>query len=74
MAQQIYYLLAYDVDAKQWASADHVLGNFTQGGPLYTTEADDLSGEYSEITDPELIDQDFDNVETLSEFLKNVNK
>lgn len=74
MAQQIYYLLAYDIDSGKWFNADHVLGVLTEDGPLYTAEADDIKGKWSQITDPKLIDKDFDNTELLSSFLKQANR
>jgi hypothetical protein len=73
MAKQIYYLLAYDFDAKRWTNADHVLGLLTEG-PLYTAEQDDEAGEWSQIEDPELIDLDFDNAELIGKFLKQANE
>jgi hypothetical protein len=74
MAQQIYYLIAYDVDTKKWMSADHVLGLLTEEGPLYSSTDDHNPGVWSQIENPELIDQDFDNTVLLTEFLRQVNE
>jgi hypothetical protein len=73
MAQQIYYLIAYDVDSGKWINADHVLGLLTEG-PLYDAEKDDESGKWSQLEDPKLIDQDFENTELLTKFLRQVNQ
>lgn len=73
MAQQIYYLIAYDVDSGKWMNADHTLGSLVEG-PLYETKALGENGEWSQLKEPELIDQDFDNTGVLTEFLRQVNQ
>jgi hypothetical protein len=74
MAQQIYYLIAYDVDSGKWINADHVLGLLTQEGPLYSAESDEKAGSWAQIEDPGLIDQDFENTQLIGDFLRQVNK
>lgn len=73
MAQQIYYLIAYDVDSGRWMNADHVLSSLVEG-PVFSAETVEEPGEWLQLKDPRLIDQDFDNTETLSKFLKQANE
>jgi hypothetical protein len=73
--QQIYYMLAYDVNAGKWMNADHIFGVFTDGKTVY--EADDPGAEGKWIPldahVPELLDQDSDNIAVLSAFLRQAN-
>jgi len=73
--QQIYYLLAYDVNAGKWMNADHVLGFLTNGLQVYQADGPGEAGEWIALDAhvPELVDQDFENTQVLSRFLKEQN-
>jgi hypothetical protein len=72
MQTEIYYLLCYDVDTKKWASADDMLGALTknQGQVL---EGEGEEGKFRPLEEGLEMDIDFDNVEALSEFIRNQN-
>lgn len=74
MAKQteIYYLLCYDVVHKKWYAADDMLGNFTKGqGSVLEGEGEE--GKFRPIKDGLEQDIDFDNMEAISEFIRNQN-
>lgn len=73
MAQQIYYLIAYDVGSGKWMNADYVLSSLVEG-PVFKADTLESPGEWSQLKEPELIDQDFDNTEVLTEFLRQANQ
>ena len=74
MSEEIFYLVAYDKQEKKWRSADEMLGIFvnTAGGdgPVRIVHEDN-SVEWREIEDGLEKDIDFENVTTLTEFLRN---
>jgi len=73
--RQIYYMLAYDVDAGKWMNADHMFGPLTDGGNMYEADAPGEEGEWKTIdpTMPELEELDYDNIQVLSKFLREQN-
>lgn len=73
MAREIYYMLAYDPDKKKWMAADGMLHqlNNGQGSVL---EGDGYSGKWRLLEDGMEKDIDYDNVEILTEFLRQVNQ
>lgn len=73
--RQIYYLIAYDVNAGKWMNADHVLGAINQGANLYEADEVGEEGEWKTIDAfmPELQELDSDNIKVLSKFLREQN-
>ena len=73
--QQIYYLLAYDVNEGKWMNADHIFGFLTEGKPVYESDGPGEEGKWIPLDAhvPELVDIDADNVQVLTEFLKKAN-
>jgi len=73
--QQIYYLLAYDVNAGKWMNADHVFGFLTEGKTVYQADGPSEPGEWIVLDEhvPNLVEQDYENTQVLSRFLKEQN-
>jgi hypothetical protein len=73
MSEEIFYLVAYDKQEKRWRSADEILGVFVDAlggdGPVRVIHEDN-SIEWRDIEDGLEKDVDFDNVTTLTEFLR----
>jgi hypothetical protein len=73
MSEEIFYLVAYDKQEKKWRSADEILGVFVDAlggdGPVRVIHEDN-SIEWRDIEDGLEKDVDFDNVTTLTEFLR----
>jgi hypothetical protein len=73
MSEEIFYLVAYDKQEKKWRSADEILGVFVNAlggdGPVRVIHEDN-SIEWRDIEDGLEKDVDFDNVTTLTEFLR----
>jgi hypothetical protein len=76
MSEEIFYLVAYDKQEKKWRSADEVLGVFVNAlggdGPVRVIHEDN-SIEWRDIEDGLEKDVDFDNITTLTEFLRIAN-
>lgn len=74
-AQQIFYLIAYDVNAGKWMNADHVLGAINEGNNLYEAPELGEEGEWKTIDEfmPELQELDHVNIQVLSKFLREQN-
>ena len=73
--QQIYYLLAYDVAEGKWMSGDHIFGLLTEGKTVYQSDSPSEEGEWIPLDAhvPELIDIDSENIQVLSNFLREQN-
>lgn len=76
MSEEIFYLVAYDKQENKWRSADEILGVFVNAmggdGPVRVIHEDE-SIEWRDIEDGLEKDVDFDNVTTLTEFLRSAN-
>ena len=70
--REIYYMLAYDPDAKKWMAADAMLQQLNNGSGQ-VLEGDGFEGKWRELEDGLEKDVDYDNVQALSDFLKTVN-
>jgi len=73
--QQIYYLLAYDVGEGKWMNGDHIFGLLTEGKTVYQADSPNDEGEWIPLDErvPELLEQDYENIQVLSRFLKEQN-
>lgn len=76
MGEEIFYLLAYDKSNGKWRSADETLGVMVNaiegGGPVRTVQSDD-SVVWRDLEDGLEKDIDFENTESLGNFLKIMN-
>lgn len=74
--EEIFYLLAYDKVLGKWRSADETLSMLVHDGsgegPVRIL-SDDGSVTWRAVKDGTETDIDFDNVETLSSFLRGLN-
>lgn len=73
MEEEIFYLVSYSKTEKRWRSADEILGVFINAlggdGPVRVIHEDN-SIEWRDLEDGMEKDIDFDNVTTLTEFLR----
>jgi hypothetical protein len=74
--QQIYYLLAYDMNEGKWMNADHIFGVLTEGKTVYESDGPGEEGKWIPLDAhvPALLDQDSDNIAVLSKFLRDANQ
>lgn len=74
--EEIFYLLAYDKEQGKWRSADETLSMLVHDeggeGPVRVT-SEDGSVVWRDVEDGIEKDVDFDNIEVLSGFLKDLN-
>lgn len=71
--REIYYMLAFDMESKKWMSADAMLHQLNNGSGQ-VLEGDGVQGKWRPLEDGLEIDVDYDNVEVLTEFLRQVNE
>lgn len=72
-SEEIYYLLAYDIQTGKWTAADEVLSILTENqGEVYVTTAE--GGTWRPLEDGIEKDMDFDNTELLTKFLRENNQ
>ena len=71
--KEIYYMLAYDPQEKKWMSADAMIYQLN-GGRGQVLEGDGFRGHWRELEDGLEKDMDYDNVEMLTEFIRQANE
>ena len=73
--RQIYYLIAYDMNEGKWMNADHIFGVLTDGKPVYEADGPSEEGRWLPLDEhlPELLEQDSENLQVMSKFLRDVN-
>lgn len=72
MNEEIFYMLAYDKQSGKWRSADETLGMLVNEGPVRET-AEDGTAEWRDLQDGIEKDIDFENTESLGNFLRIMN-
>lgn len=75
--EEIFYLLSYDKQSGKWRSADDVLGYLIvassgESGPVHYVD-EERGAQWRPLEDGMETDLDFDNTETLSSFLRDLN-